>query len=90
MAIEKQMPLEIEGMVTVSQAAFFAVVGGLDVTPYPVGNYDPIFGYRSHWKRRNHMMVGITVGGTWRSHHRFMVTREFFEENRIAIAAATN
>lgn len=86
---EKQVPAEIDGMVTVSYAAFFATVGQLDVHPEIVSSWDRIFGYRSDWKlRSSREMVGVTVGGTCFSHSRYMVTRQFFNSHRAAIAAA--
>lgn len=88
MSHAKQTPPEIEGMVTISRNAFYATVGQLDVHPYPVGNFDPIFGYRSDWKTRNHKVIAATVGGMIHSHARYMVTREFFNANRTTIAKA--
>ena len=86
---DKATPPEVSGYVTISQEAFFATVGRLDVAPRAVGDYDPIFGYRSHWKlNRGGELVGVSAGGTCHSHHRFMVSPQFFDANRDAIEKA--
>lgn len=84
---EKQVPAEIDGMVTISKAAFFATVGKLDVHPEIVSGWDRTFGYRQDWKLRSREMIGVTVGGTTFSHRRYMVTAHFFSAHRSAIEA---
>lgn len=78
------------GMVGVSREAFFATVGKMDVHPSLAGqNYDPVLGYVSKWKTPYGDVVGATVGGTHLSETAYMVSCEFFERNRAAIAKAT-
>lgn len=76
------------GMLEVSEAAFFATVAKLDVTPYAQGRYDRQVGYLSHWKTPQGAVLGATVGGTSLSSRCFMVTPPFFEANRAALAGA--
>lgn len=37
----------------VNKKEFFAVIGPLDVNPYPQGRYDDLGGYRNLWKLRD-------------------------------------
>lgn len=50
-------------MVAVSERAFFAAMGPLDVHPTPVGDYP----YVSHWKLRyGGELVGISGSGSYK------------------------
>ena len=50
-------------MAPVSKNAFFAAIGKLNVHPYIVSQkYDPVLGYKSHWKTPSGNVVGISVG----------------------------
>lgn len=81
----KQTPEEVPDMVTISKEAFYATVGQLNVNPYPVGNWDNIFGYKTEWRTPERILRGISFTESYCSNGRYMVSEAFFESHREEI-----
>ena len=75
----KLIPDEVPGTITVSEKAFFATVGKLNVHPSIPGSHDSTFGYRSEWKMQDgsQEIVGYSFSKNHLSKGRWMVTKRF-------------
>lgn len=84
-ALPEEFAKHLAGFVQVTGGSFHAVVGLMDVHPYPYGRHDQTWGYRSDWKRPNGERVGVTIGGTTFSARAYFVPRAFFETHRASL-----
>ena len=79
--VQKPMPPEFSGFVTVSREVFHATVGQLDVIPRPIGPWHETWGYVDEWKLRDHTLIAMSWGGTTSSETRYSVTQAFYDKH---------
>lgn len=54
------------GLHRISKEAFYATVGQMSVTPYPIGKWDDeANGYKTEWRNRGGEVIGVEFGGVY-------------------------